>query len=260
MKRFSTAAENILKTVLTAVFWIVIWQILALIVNRELLVQSPLKVFIRLIELMSTPSFWTAALGSLFRIALGFVLGAAAAVWLSILTVSFGLADTLLTPLLTVIKSTPVASFIIITLVWIDTPYVPVFIVFLMVLPVIWGNMTAGIRNVDKNLLEMTKLFKFKPINRLKLLYYPSLKPYIRSGALTAVGLAWKAGITAEVLCTPRYSIGKYLYESKVYLETTDLFAWTVVVVAMSMAIEKLIKVLLYDKTNKNKQHIKVIR
>jgi NitT/TauT family transport system permease protein len=51
--------------------------------------------------------------------------------------------------------------------------------------------------------------------------------------------MAWKAGIAAEVLLQPLVSIGKMIFEAKYTLETVDLFAWTVIVVVLSVLIEK---------------------
>ena len=73
-------------------------------------------------------------------------------------------------------------------------------------------------------------------------MYLPHCLPYFSAGALTSLGLAWKAGIAAEVLCTPNHSIGKQVYDAKVYMETAEVFAWTLVVILLSLALEKLLK------------------
>ena len=40
------------------------------------------------------------------------------------------------------------------------------------------------------------------------------------------------------VIAAPKYSIGRMLYLSKVYFETVDLFAWTLVIIILSLLIE----------------------
>ena len=146
----------------------------------------------------------------------------------------------LISPLMTVIKSTPVSSFIILLLLWISRDWLAVVIVILMVLPVIWGNLCSGIRNVDPLLLRTAKAFCFPRSRILRRIYIPSVLPHFFSACRTSLGFAWKAGIAAEVLTVPSRSIGRLLYESKLYWETTDLFAWTLVVILCSLGIERL--------------------
>jgi NitT/TauT family transport system permease protein len=108
-----------------------------------------------------------------------------------------------------------------------------------MVLPIVWTNVYAGIRSVDPDLLEMARVFRFGKIKTLKLIYVPSMAPSISSALITGLSFAWKAGVSAEVLSHPVFSIGTRIYESKLYLETEDLFAWTVVIVILSLLLEK---------------------
>lgn len=169
------------------------------------------------------------------------MLGVLAGAVLAVLTSLSSWLYSIFRPMLTVIKSTPVVSFIILALVWMEKSTVPVFISFLMVTPMIWANLAGGIRETDRNLLEMAKTYGFTKRQIVQKIYIPSVMPSLLTALTTAIGFAWKAGIAAEVISTPRQSIGSQLYNAKVYLETVDLFAWTVVVVVLSMALEKLI-------------------
>ncbi len=151
----------------------------------------------------------------------------------------------LLSPLMSIIKSTPVASFIILALVWMGKNRVPVFIALLMVLPLIWANVKEGIEQTDGDLLEMAQVFKLSKAKKISHIYIPAVLPYLFAAATTALGFAWKAGIAAEILSLPVKSIGKELYHSKIYLESVDLFAWSAAVIVMSILIEKLLTFLL---------------
>ena len=150
-------------------------------------------------------------------------------------------ARVLLAPLIRVVRAVPVASFILILLVWCRNAAVPVWIAALMVAPTVWAGVDKGLHEVDGQLLEMGRVFGFSFWKRLREIELPSVLPYFLSSVSASLGLAWKAGVAAEVLCTPADSIGKKIYEAKVYLETPELFAWTVVVVLISMALEALI-------------------
>ena len=222
-----------------AVLWLVLWQLVCVLVDMELLVVSPLTVLRRLTELGRTASFWQYAFYSLGRIIAGFALGSVVGTLLAIGCSMSGFARAFFSPAITVIKSTPVASFIILALVWLTGQYVPVFIAFLMVLPVVYANVSQGIAEVDGKLLEMAKVYRMSRRKKLLHIYIPSVLPYFMAACRTALGLAWKAGVAAEVIGVTRDSVGRQLYYAKIYLETADLFAWTAVVIIMSLLLEK---------------------
>ena len=138
-----------------------------------------------------------------------------------------------------------VRSFIMLALFLLGKDSTPPLIVFLMVLPIVWANVAEGIKSVDPSLKEVCALYKLPLSRRFKILYVPQVLPYFTAGTLTALGLAWKAGIAAEVLCTPANSIGKMVYDAKTYMETADLFAWTAVVILLSLLLETTLKKLL---------------
>lgn len=229
-----------LKTALAALFWLALWSAAALYVSQELILPSPISVLGTLLELCGRPEFWKAALLSLLRIFGGFAAGTLLGTLLAVLTARFELMDALFSPLIRIVRATPVASFIILALLWMGHALVPAFMAMLMVTPIVWESLRAAIEAVDPELLEMAFIYRFGSLKRIKLVYIPSvLSPYAASLA-TAVGLAWKSGIAAEVLSLPRLAIGTNLYYSKIYLETPSLFAWTIVVILLSFILEEL--------------------
>ena len=241
------------RSLLAFVFWVGVWWIISLIVGREVLIPSPPAVAVRLFELLQTSDFYISVLLSVLRITAGFGAAVVLGIITGILCAKSSAADTLLSPFFSVIKATPVASFIILALVWINKELIPVFISALMVLPVIHGNVKQGILQTDVQMLEMARIFGFGRKKTLKVVYLPSVLPYLYAGMKTCLGLAWKAGVASEVLCFAAYSIGNRLYQSKVYLETADMFAWTVTVIIISVIIEKLLMaaVSLHNKKNR---------
>jgi NitT/TauT family transport system permease protein len=230
------------RTACVAVFWIILWQATASLVSLPVLLPGPLQTLKVLTHLASEPSFWFSAGASLLRIMMGYALALVFGVVLSILCAGIETAEAILSPLRTLIRSTPITSFIILVLLWINVDKVPIFIAFLTVFPVIWHGVQQGIQQVDAELLEMAKVYKFKPCQVLRYIYLPSVAPHFYASAATGLGFAWKAGIAAEVIAKPAYSIGKSLQDAKVYLQTESLFAWTLVVVLLSLALETLLK------------------
>jgi len=243
MKTFSTRNNlpNFIRSIIILIFWIGIWWISAVIVDRKVLLPSPPDVFSVLCDLLITLEFWGAVSASLLRVFLGYFVGCISGAILAALCFYSRTAEALFSPALSVIRTVPVASFIILALVWIGRQSVPVFIAFLMVLPIIMGNVRAGFTCADHDLYEVTQLYNFGFVKRFFYLYLPSVIPHFLSGARTSLGLAWKAGIAAEVLCSLSFSIGGKIYESKLYLETETLFAWTLTVIVISVVMEKLL-------------------
>ena len=249
------AGKKLIYTLLPPAFWLGAWQLCAFLVDRhvqgrgnELLLPYPAAVLAALVRLAGTSAFWGTVAATLGRILAGMVLGTALGGLLAALTFLSPWADRLLSPAIRVIRATPVVSFILLILLWMGRDRVPVVISALMVLPVVWGNLSRGLGETDPQLLELARAYRFSPFKTVKLIYLPSLRPYFLSAVTTSMGLAWKSGVAAEVLCLPRPSIGTQIYNAKLYLEVPDLFAWTVVVVALSLALERLLRALLRNR------------
>ncbi len=225
--------------------WLLVWQVAGMALGQELLLPSPLAALRRLGELALTEPFWRAVGWSAVRILGGFLLACLAGTALAALASRRRCVRELLAPLAAAVKATPVASFIILALVWMNSRQLPLFIAFLMVFPTIYLNMLEGIAQTDGKLLEMAQVFRVPLSRRLGGIYLPQVLPYFRSAASVALGLCWKAGVAAEVIGLPAGSIGERLYTAKVYFQTADLFAWTAVVVAVSAGFERLFLALL---------------
>ena len=248
MKERMKTLPKAVKILAAPVFWIGVWWILALIIGKEVVLPSPPVVFRRLLSLLSTGDFYRTVGMSVLRITIGFLSALLLGVLAGILSSRFRLFDALLTPLLSVIRATPVASFIILVLVFLHKQVIPAVISFLMVFPVVTLNIRTGILETDRGLLEMAKVFRLRKMQVLRAIRIPAVYPYFLTAFRSSLGLSWKAGVAAEVLCNPKYSIGRMLYESKVYLETPDLFAWTLTVIVISVILEKLALVLIDRK------------
>lgn len=243
--------KKILKYSIITVAWLAIWQILAMAIGKELLFPTPIAVAIRIFELMQTAEFYKIIAHSLLRILTGMLMGLLLGALGGILTAHSPTARDFFAPPLAVIKSTPVASFIILLVLWVSRDLTPLIIALIMVTPIVWTGVETGILNTDKALLEMARAYKMSPAAKLRHIFLPSIAPYFLASLKSSLGMAWKAGIAAEVLLEPIISIGKMISDAKSYIETTDLFAWTAVVVILSVAIEK-ITVLVLKNALKN--------
>lgn len=229
-------------------FWLAVWQVVSTMLGSDILLVSPVGVLLRLWQLLPTADFWRAVFVSSFRIFFGFLLAAASAVLLGCAACCSKRIKELIAPAMLAIKSVPVASFIILALVWFSSRTLSTLIAFLMVLPVLYSSVVSGIVNCDKQLLEMAKVFKMTLSRRIRYIYIPQVIPFFKSGCTAALGFCWKAGIAAEVIGMPVGSVGERLQQAKVYLDTPDVFAWTLVIVLASLLFERLFMMLL-DKS-----------
>ena len=228
-----------------AAFWLLVWQgaamaLRALYPHGALLLASPLSALERLFTLAGTAAFWQAVLASASHILGGFLLSCALAVVLAALSARFSCVEELLAPTVAVIKTVPVASFVILALVWLDSRSLAFFISALMAFPPVYLNVLEGVRCTDVSLLEMARVFRVPFWRQVRGIYLPQVLPYFRSAVSVALGLCWKAGTAAEVIGLSGGTIGERLYTAKVYFETPDLFAWTAVIVLLSAGFERL--------------------
>lgn len=248
----SAKVKKIFLSAAVLVFWIAVWALASYAVGLELLLPSPLKVLLTLFEKIRTSEFWLAAGLSLLRITVGFLFGVCVGGLLAVLMHLSKVAKALFSPVLHIVKAAPVASFIILALVWIKTDFLPVFISFLMVVPLVCANVSEGMTQTDRKLLEVARVYCFGKRRTFSEVWVPSVKPYAVSACRTALGFAWKSGVAAEVICRPDRSIGDALYSSKLNLETAEVIAYTVVVIIISVLLEKLMLRLLKGGREKN--------
>lgn len=233
---------NKFRKIIFLLIWLGLWQGVYYMVRRDIFVPSPFMVFEAFIDLVPTEAFWASIAWSIFRVLIGLLFSVFFGVVLGVISGLKPVVFEFLSPLMSAIKATPVMSFIILALVWFQSGMVPIFICFLMCFPVIWTNVVAGIKNVDIKLIEMAKIYEVKETTIIRSIYLPSILPYFTAGVTMSLGLGWKVSVAAEVLSHPRFAIGSNLHSAKAYLDTPSLFAWTFVVIILSILFEKIFR------------------
>lgn len=237
------------------IFWLILWQVASFMIQNSIVFVGPLDMIQSLWHQIPTEDFWRTIAYSFGKISLGYL----SAFILGILLGSAGyrlpILRELLEPIILLIKSIPVASFVILALIWIGSKHLSVFISFLVVLPMIYVNTIAGLQSTDKNLLEMAQVFQVSTFKKIRYIYVPALMPYLITGCKISLGMSWKSGIAAEVIGVPSHSIGEKLYMAKIYLSTADLFAWTFVVIIISALFEQLFLLFLNKLAGKGGSH-----
>lgn len=222
---------------LAVALWLVVWEAVAAAVDSRIIIVGPIEVLARLGGLMGTGGFWASIATSLARVGAGFLGGVASGVALAVVASRSGVVRALLAPVMGTLKAVPVASFVILVLLWVSSRDLSVVISWIMALPIVYTNVLEGIAQTDPGLLEMADVFGVRGLDRVRLVYLSRVLPYFRAAVSLALGLSWKAGIAAEVIGLPDLTIGEHLYDAKVYLDTPELFAWTVAIVVVSVAL-----------------------
>ena len=233
------------RKVFIILFWIVVWQIIAIAIDNQIALVGPVEMIRALFHDVLSYSFWLTACSSLLRIGAGFLLAFTAGILAGILSYRYRTFGEFIQPVMTLIKTVPVAAFIILALIIIGSSYLSLLISFIIVIPMIYQATVSGLMSTDRNLIEMADVFHMKKTRRCRYIYRPFLMPYLLSATKTALGMSWKSGIAAEVIGTPENSIGGAMYLAKVYLATDELFAWTFTVILMSIAFESIFMKLL---------------
>lgn len=249
-KKHGIKIPSYVKTPLVLLFWLGVWFAVCEWVDMELLVPSPRAVVDAFSVLLREREFYISCFNSLYKVLTGWAAGVFFGTVLGVFTHLSGILKSLFEPLLHIIKATPVASFIVLALVLMSSRAVPAFTCALITVPVVWANVTEGLGSPDKKLLEMADCFNMSRKNRIRDIYIPAVKPYFSAAAITSMGLSWKAGIAAEVICSPKNTIGAGISDAKVYLETPQLFAWTITVIVLSVILEKILARILGKRGN----------
>ena len=215
-----------------------IWKIISLVIGRSIILPPPGEVLVQTVRFLGTRDAWLKILATSLRalggfsvsLVLGFFTGLAAGrsrvfKWFS-------------DPFMISVRSIPVLSLILIAIIWFPTEFVPVFICFLIAFPVITGAVASGVRQVDRELLEMAAVYRKSRMAVLRDITLPSVMPYLLNGISTGLGLTWKSVVAAEVLSMPASGLGTAMQTAQLQLDTAHLFAWTLIVVLMASISE----------------------
>lgn len=237
--------EGYLKKTLIIIMWILIWQIADSLINNRIILAGAVDIISSLLSNIRQPDFWQICLASFTRITVGFLLAFISGFVIAMAAYRWKIIDELLSPIISLLKTVPMISFVIMLLIWVGNQALTIYLSFLVVLPLIYTSTLSGFKHVDVSMLEMARSFNFSRWKKFAYIYRPAFMPFLISSCKVALGMCWKSGVMAEVIATPKPSIGREMYVAQQYLQTTNLFAWTVVVIVLSTIFEKLFTELL---------------
>ena len=227
------------KKLIIVFIWLIIWQLVSVLVNNRILLAGPVETAITLFGLLKTSAFYISVLSTLLKIVLGFLAGVVIGSLLAFISYRSSLFKEFIAPFVSAVKSVPVASFAILVLIWVGAPNLSLVISALVVFPIVYLNLTEGLSSTDGELLEMAEVFHMRKRDILFHIYLPHLKPFLISSLGLSCGMAWKSGIAAEVIGRPLSSMGNGINLSKIYIKTSELFAWTFAAVVLAYLMER---------------------
>lgn len=236
---------RLFKIVFPIALWLSVWQIVAIAIDFSFLFPDVPETFKSLWTIITKASTYKVLLLTLKRVFLSLIFGTVFGGALAIASAKLEPVRIAVAPAISVMKSTPVAVIAVLLYSLFSGDAAPVVVALLMIMPVIWQNLMDGYNSIDRNLWELCDAYEFSFKKRLRFLILPALLKYFVPAFITSVGLSWKAVISAEILVHTIDSVGDMIYQSKYQLDTASVFAWTVIIIAMSIALEKLVQILL---------------
>ena len=237
--------KRLLLLVVPIVFWIGIWQLSAMAVNHSYLFPDVPTILKALVSIITAKTFFQTVLLTLIRVLTGLALGVILGIILAVASHYSEIVNAILTPIISIVKSTPVASFIVILWISLSGDALAVSIAVLMVMPIVWQNLMDGFNSIDNDLSELCDVYRVGFIKRMRLLIIPALTKYLIPGIITASGLAWKSEIAAEIIAYTKRSIGQHINDAKYFMDTPSVFAWTLIIIILSIILENITKILL---------------
>lgn len=227
---------------LSIVVFVAAWAIAARCIGSEHILPGPWKTIVAAGEILVQKGFLTVVGSTLLRGLIGFAIALLTGLGLGVLGGLNADVRSFMKPLIVIIRSTPVVAFILLALIWFKSNSVAVFIGFLTMFPIIYGNVVEGMLSVDSKLLEMAEFYNTGHSRTVREVYIPAIAPFLTSGISTAVGIGWRAIVVGEVLSQPQYGIGTVMHSAQVFLQVDVLIAWTFVTIILGWVFERLIR------------------
>lgn len=238
MKRFMQNSPKFLSIF----FFLIIWEGVALYIDNSLLFPRVSEIFLSLKNLVASGDFILILWNTLSRFFISIVFSLILAIIFSVASYRYEVIGFLLFPFIIFLRAVPTIAIIIVVLIWSSVEKVPIVVGMLILFPILYESILGGIKNVDKNLLKMSKVFKVPTKRVVRDIYIPSIYYSISSNIPSYMGLTFKVIIAGEVLSQESLSIGGEIFINKIYLESSNIFAWIIVVIVLNYFLEKGLK------------------
>jgi len=234
--------KELIYTFASILMLLIIWKLVDLVVNKEILVPSPENTFNEIIQIMKAPYFMLSVINTLRRAIIGFLIALFTGLILGMLGGFFKPIYYLLRPLVLINKAVPTMAMILLALIWLESERAPILVGFVVIFPIIYEGVVQGVRSIDIKLIEMMRQYKVKRPDMLKDLYMPAISSHLTGAMSAAMGLNLKIIIAAEVLSQPKISMGTSFQIEKSNLNTAGVFALSIITIIIAGLLEQALK------------------
>lgn len=240
-RQMTERVKAVAATGAVAAFWLAAWMLVVALVAQPLILPGPGAVVVALLRLVCDAGTWAILAGSGARILGGLALAAVCGGVLAGVSSRSRAFARLVAPALSFVKATPVACVVVLLLIWLGSARVSIAAVFLMALPGVYFSLAEGLSQVNKPLEQMFRMHGVRGWRLFCAHTWREVLPFVLSCARAVIGMGWKAGVAAELIGMALGTVGERIYQAKLLIETADLLAWTVLVVAASWACERVL-------------------
>lgn len=230
------------------VYVLLLWQLVAVIVNKEVIVPYPLDVFQRMMRMLTDFNFYQTLFITLSHVVIVVVISAIIAFMLAYLGYQKPLVDEYVSPLLTMVQAIPNISFIILVLVWVSSLQTVYIVLFLVVFPLLYNNFIEGFKSIDHDLCDVILLYHPPRFEKFFKVYLPLIRPSFLSGMKSSLSLGVKVAVMAEILAGLPYGVGRAINYSRIQFDMIGVFAWTVWLVIMILLIDYVLNKVIQDR------------
>lgn len=226
--------------------FLLLWFVMSKIINLELILPTPYNTIKSLFFLLNHNEFWVAVSNTLANSLISYCYSLLAAFLLAILGHIIFYVQKILNPIISILRSIPTMAIILLLLIWFNSKIAPMIISALVVFPLLYSSFNNALKQVSIELIDMSNYYNVPKFRQITYLYIPSMMPTTLSAIQSTISLNLKVLIAAEVLAATKDSIGRMMQTAKLYLDTAELIAWTVVAIVLGALLESIIAFIKY--------------
>ncbi len=230
---------NLIIPLISILSIIVLWVILAIVVNNQALLPSLTTTLKEFFSLFIKAEFYHAFFNTLLRSLLSFIFSFSLALALAVLTYKSKKAQRYFAPIISIIRVLPTIAVVLPLLVWTKNSFVtPIIVTFLVVFPTLYLNLKNALSSIDKDQIEMCKVFNVGKKEIYTKVIFPQILPPVILSMGAGLSLNVKLMVAAEVLAYTVSAIGDLLRLAKLYEQMSTMMALVLVTVILGLLIE----------------------
>ncbi|MDR3258428.1 MAG: ABC transporter permease subunit [Fusobacteriaceae bacterium] len=236
MKKFLSLSKYVIIVVL--------WQILAIYIDNQLFFPRIQNVILSIKDIIRNDNFFFIIFNTLLYLLTSFILSGILSIIMAALAHKFKLFCDMLNLLFSIINSLPSLIIIILVIIWSDIKFVPLAVSITIVVPIFYSNILSGINSISNDIVDICKVYKISNFNIIKKIYIPGIFFYIAPTLGTIISINLKIILASEILSQKSNTIGGEIFINKIYLNTSNIFAWIIIVFLINICISKIIKII----------------